>query len=300
MTINEAVTYGKDLLLSVFEADLPELDCEEKHREAVNNVYIMLSHILKKSIPQLKFDSSAELKDPDLNLFNSWLERRLSMEPVQYIVGETEFWSMPFYVGKGVLIPRQDTETLVYELKKQFKDPDKPYNFLDMGCGSGCIGISLLSIFPKSTVTFVDKDPTALVYTKKNLKRHSLTERARIISSDMFTELTSTQNPKENKFDAITSNPPYIPEDDLKSLSIQITLFEPISALRAGRDGLDFYRIFAAKADRFLKPNAPLFLEIGYYHAEEVKSIFASKAWLHTEVFMDLGNNPRVLVARKD
>ena len=293
MIIKDAIDYGQGLLLSVFEADVTGLDQEEKQREALSNVYIMLSHILKKSIPQIKFNSSEKLTNNEITLFNSWLERRLSMEPVQYIVGETEFWSMPIYVGKGVLIPRQDTETLVYEIKKYFKDSNKPYNFLDMACGSACIGISLLNIFPNSIVTFIDKDPVALEYAQKNINRHNLLSRSKITHSDMFKNL-----PTENKFDAIVSNPPYIPENELKSLSMQITLFEPIEALRAGRDGLDFYRIFANESDRFLKANAPLFLEIGYNQAEEVKDIF--KSWSHSEIFMDLGKNPRVIVAKKD
>jgi release factor glutamine methyltransferase len=295
MNINEAVSYGKDLLLSVFEADLVDLDQEEKKREALSNVYIMLSHILKKSIPQVKFNSSEELKGKELELFNSYLERRLSMEPVQYIVGETEFWSIPFYVGKGVLIPRQDTETLISEFKKYFKDTEKNYEFLDIGCGTGCIGISLLKIFPNSKVTFIDKDPTALEYTKKNLKRHNLLERSKVILSDLFKELKDS-----DKFDAIVSNPPYIPENQLKSLSIQITLFEPINALRAGKDGLEFYRTFASESEKFLKANAPLFLEIGYNQADEVKNLFAASAWSHSEVFVDLGKNPRVFLARKN
>jgi release factor glutamine methyltransferase len=254
----------------------------------------LLSYLTKKSIVELKTNQEQVLSKTDIETFNGWLERRLEMEPVQYIVGETEFWSLPIYVGPGVLIPRQDTETIVDEVKKYFKDTNVKHNFLDMGCGSGCIGISLLNIFPNAHTTFVDRYDVPIKYTKRNLERHKLQNRATVIQSDMFSNI-----PSDLKFDAIVSNPPYIPEEELMSVSMQITLFEPREALTAGSLGLDFYEIFASKAVNFLTPDGALFLEIGYNQCEDVIRILREKGWQEVSSVKDLGGNHRVVIAKR-
>jgi len=290
MTIKEAIEFGIKTLSDGFGTDT-DLGNE---REVQSNVYILLSHLTKKSIVELKTNQQDELSNADIEKFNGWLERRLEMEPTQYIVGVTEFWSLPIYVGPGVLIPRQDTETLVDEVKKHFKDINGKYNLLDIGCGSGCIGISLLSIFKNAHTTFIDKYDAPIKYTKKNLERNKLQNRATVIQSDMFQNI-----PKDSKFDAIVSNPPYIPEEELKSVSMQITLFEPMEALTAGSSGLNFYELFANEAVNFLTPNGALFLEIGYNQCEDVIRILREKGWQEVNSVKDLGGNHRVVIAKK-
>jgi len=290
MTIKEAIEFGIKTLSDGFGVDT-DLGSE---REVNSNVYFLLSYLMKKSIVELKTNQQQELSSAEIEKLNSWLERRLEMEPIQYIVGVTEFWSLPIYVGPGVLIPRQDTETLVDEVKKYFKDNNGKYKFLDIGCGSGCIGISLLNIFKNSHTTFIDKYETPIKYTKRNLERHSLQNRATVIQSDMFNNL-----PKNLKFDAIVSNPPYIPEKELRSISMQITLFEPMEALKAGSSGLDFYERFANEAVNFLTPDGALFLEIGYNQCEDVIRILRKKGWQDVLSVKDLGGNHRVVIAKK-
>ena len=290
MTIKEAVEFGIKTLSDGLGLD----DDLGNEREIDSNVYFLLSSLTQKSIAELKTNQQKELSKADVEKFNSWIERRLRMEPVQYIAGETEFWSLPIQVGIGVLIPRQDTETLVDEVKKHFKDVNGKYKFLDIGCGSGCIGISLLNIFKNSGTTFSDKYDVPIKYTNKNLERHSLHNRATVIQSDMFSNI-----PENSKFDAIVSNPPYIPEAELRSVSMQITLFEPMEALSAGSSGLDFYKLFADKAVNFLTPNGALFLEIGYNQCEDVIRIFIEKGWQEVTAVKDLGGNHRVVIAKK-
>jgi len=290
MIIKDAIEFGIKTLSDGFGADTDL----SNDREINSNVYFLLSYLTKKSILELKTNQQYELNKADIEKFNSWLERRLKMEPAQYIVGETEFWSLPIFVGPGVLIPRQDTETLVDEVKKYFKDNKGNYNFLDIGCGSGCIGISLLNIFKNSTTTFVDKYDLPIKYTKKNIERHHLQNRSNIIQSDMFNNI-----PTNVKFDAIVSNPPYIPEEELRSISMQITLFEPMEALRAGSSGLDFYELFADKSVNFLTPNGALFLEIGYNQCEDVIRILREKGWQEVTAVKDLSGNNRVIIAKK-
>ena len=291
MKIKEAIDFGIKTLSDGFDTDASDLSSP---REVTSNVYFLLSYLMKMSIIELKTDQEKELSKEQINVFNNWLARRLEMEPIQYITGETEFWSMPFYVGPGVLIPRQDTETIVTEVKNHFKDNNHNYNFIDMCCGSGCIGISLLTLFPKAKLTFSDKYSEPIKYTEKNLKRHMLLDRAHIITSDMFNNI-----PEGTKYDAIIANPPYIPEEELRSVSMQITLFEPMEALSAGSSGLVFYELFASQAVKFLTPNGALFLEIGYNQCEDVTRIFRENGWQEVTAVKDLGNNHRVVIAKK-
>ncbi len=295
MTITEAVEFGKNTLASIFDTDPQMRNNDEMEREINSNVFFLLSSLLKMSIPHLKFNSKIELTPTQLKTYQGWIERRLTFEPVQYITGETEFWSLPILVGDGVLVPRQDTESLIIEMKKHFPDINGKYHFLDMCCGSGCIGISLLSVFPNSIVKFSDKYLKPIEYTRKNLSNLNLENRAEIALSDMFEKLGNHE-----KFDAIISNPPYIPSEELRSLSMQITLFEPIEALKAGDSGLIFHEIFAIQAKKFLKPNAPLFLEIGYNQAEDVIKLFSSAGWQEPQVLLDMAGKPRVLFVRNN
>lgn len=285
MTVAEAVDLGRSALQVI----------DQSEREIDSNIYFLLSSLLNKSTSELKLDQKLDLSPEQIKKYNNWLERRLTFEPAQYITGETEFWSLPIMVGSGVLVPRQDTESLIAEMNKHFQKKEDTFLFLDMCCGSGCIGISLLDSFPNSRVVFSDKYSTPIKYTTKNLKRLNFDNRARVVVSDMFKSLDNSE-----KFDAIVSNPPYIPSDELKSLSMQITLFEPIEALQAGDSGLIFHEIFASEARRFLKPNAPIFLEIGYNQAEAVIELFRSAGWHDPKVLLDLAGKPRVLFARNN
>ncbi len=286
MKIKEALGFGIDALTY----GLYLQDDKETKRHIESDVYFLLTSLLNSNRTYIKTNPDKELSKEDEEKFKSWLARRLSLEPVQYISGETEFYSLNFYVGKGVLIPRQDTETLVELVEKHFHDKKKELLFMDLCCGSGCIGISLLKTFPNSNCVFVDKHKAPIEYTLKNIKRHELEKRAKVIESDLFSTLN-----KDLRFDAIVCNPPYISPQDLKSVSMQITLFEPIEALKGGTDGLYYYRQVADSGQRFLKPSAPLFMEIGYNQSKDVCQIF--KNWDKTTIHKDLTGNPRVVKA---
>ncbi len=288
MNIKKAFSFGIDAL--TYGLNLQNSD--DTKRQIENDIYFLLSSLLGKNISFIKTNHNFEINKKDEEKYKTWLAKRLSLEPVQYITGETEFFSLDFYVGKGVLIPRQDTETIIEITEKHFKDKNDNYLFLDMCCGSGCIGISLLKIFPNSKCVFVDKYKTPLDYTLKNIKRHNLENRSTIIESDLFATLDEL-----TKFDAILCNPPYITPEELKSISLQITLFEPIEALKGGSDGLYYYRQLADSASKFLKPSAPLLVEIGYNQAKDVAGVF--KNWSKKQVFNDLAKNPRVLKTLK-
>jgi len=286
MKIQEAIAFGTDVLrygLYINEDDASV-------RQIQSDVLFLISGLLKKDNSFIRTNPLYELNKEEENTFKSWITRRLSLEPVQYITGETEFYGLEFYVGKGVLVPRQDTETLVDQVLEHFKNTKEELTFIDLCCGTGCIGISILKNIPNSKCIFIDKYETPLAFTKNNIERHGLKDRATIIRSDLFNSLDT-----DLKVNAIFCNPPYISPQELKSISLQITLFEPIEALKGGVDGLYYYRQVADSGQRFLYSRSPIFMEIGYNQARDVKNIFS--AWDKKVISNDLAGNPRVLKA---
>jgi release factor glutamine methyltransferase len=286
MNVEQAVKLGEKALSSIMN--------KEMETEIRSNIYFLLASLLKMTIPNIRFQTTKELSPSEEDIFLKWIERRLKGEPVQYITGECEFWSMTFNVGDGVLIPRQDTETLVTEVKNDYSRTGNSlngnYNFLDICCGTGCIGISILSFMPSANAMFSDISHKAIQYASLNAKNLGVNNRAKFVQSDMFSGLKVTA-----PFDLITANPPYIKRNDLKGLPIEICLFEPNEALDGGDDGLKFYHILAGQGRKFLKKKGRLYTEIGYNQAEQVTDIFSSNGWNDIRIIKDLSKNPRVL-----
>jgi release factor glutamine methyltransferase len=294
MDIKKAIKFGEEALLSVIK----------DKREVNSNINFLLSYLLRKS--KTKKDKNInnknasknitnlilnnyELTKEEKNIFINWIERRLTLEPVQYITEETEFFSIPIKIKNGVLIPRQDSETLVEEVLKSVV---KESYFLDICAGSGCLGIAILKNLKNSKAVFVDKYKTPISLINKNLKILNLEKRANVICSNMFSKVSG-------KFDFIVSNPPYIKKEELKSLAIDITMFEPEEALLAGNDGLCFHKILAKEAMNFLKDDSYIFIEIGHNQGAELLKIFKKEKWGNIEIIKDLSNNDRVLKAKK-
>jgi release factor glutamine methyltransferase len=286
MKIQEAIAFGTDVL----QYGLYINEDKDSVRQIQSDVNFLISGLIKKDYSFIRTNPLYELSKEEENTFKSWITRRLSLEPVQYITGETEFYGLEFYVGKGVLVPRQDTETLVDKVLEHFRNTKEELTFIDLCCGTGCIGISILKNFPNSKCIFIDQYEAPLCFTEKNIQRHGLNDRATIIKSDLFDSLDP-----DLKVNSIFCNPPYISPQELKSISLQITLFEPIEALKGGTDGLYYYRQVADSGQRFLYSRSPIFMEIGYNQARDVKNIFGS--WDEVSVSNDLTGNPRVLKA---
>ncbi|MBN1113942.1 MAG: peptide chain release factor N(5)-glutamine methyltransferase [Oligoflexia bacterium] len=287
MKLGSAVSYGINSLSAIFEKNSRENSCD---------VYFLLSCLLDKSISELKNNPDILLTAEQAARFKGWIERRMKYEPVQYITGETEFWSHKIRVSSGVLVPRQDSETIISEVVRHL-NPGGKYRFLDLCSGSGCLGIALLGCFPDSFADFVDKYPAPLEYTRLNISKNGYTARTDVIGSDMFDELQKLG--KTGSYDAIVSNPPYISTEDLLGLPVNIVNFEPNEALKGGENGLLFHSIIADKAIVFLKKGGLLFLEIGFNQSEQVVRLFGNGTWTDVRVVNDLNNNPRVLIAKK-
>lgn len=225
----------------------------------------------------------------DSSFFESLVTRRAAREPLAYITGRKEFWSLDFEVGPGGLIPRPETETIVEQALAFFPDRAAPLKVLDLGTGTGCLLVALLKEFPNAAGLGIDKSEEAQVYVSRNVARHGLVGRCAIQSGDWAEVFAGL-------YDVILSNPPYIKTADLTGLEPEVG-FEPILALDGGQDGLSAYRAMAPALARLLSPNGRVFLEIGVGQSGEVGPILAQSGLQVIKVAPDLAGIPRVLVA---
>ena len=195
-------------------------------------------------------------------------EKRVSGYPLQYILGEWEFYGLPFEVGEGVLIPRQDTETLV-EIAADFLQtlPENERKTLDLCAGSGCIGITLAKLFG-ADVTLVEKSREAFAYLERNIALNDVKAQCNAVLGDCFDEEKIC-----GEYNLILSNPPYLTEKDMENLQKEVT-FEPKTALYGGEDGLDFYRALLKKYPKMLKENGLFAVEIGMGEEKAVAELF--------------------------
>lgn len=211
--------------------------------------------------------------------------RRVEGEPVQYILGTWEFMGLEFEVAPVALIPRQDTETLVehaLELQKE-----KGYaTALDLGCGTGCIGISMAVLGRNFRVLLSDISPACVDLARRNAEKHHVTDRVEFVVGDLFEPVAN------RRFDMILSNPPYLADGEMETLQREVG-WEPALALAGGADGLEFYRRIAAGYREHLNPGGVLLLELGWTQAKAGRELFS----VPTLLLEDLNHIPRVLLA---
>jgi len=235
----------------------------------------------------LVFESDRAVSRNQLYTLESMLDRRASGEPVQYILGTADFMGLRFRVAEGVLIPRQDTETLVEAALIDLRQrPGRPA-LLDLCCGSGCVGLSLASLAPHARVTLSDISPEALEIARANQK--ALGVKAELRQGDLFGAVG------RERFDVITANPPYIPSGELATLQREVR-FEPALALDGGPDGLAFYRRIAEAAPERLNPGGSVYLEVGAGEANAVLELVkAGLACTEAGLIRDLNGIERVV-----
>ena len=227
--------------------------------------------------------SGDEVEPEVLSEYERVLEKRAEHVPLQYITGEQEFMGMTFHVNSNVLIPRQDTETLVEETLKVVEPNMK---VLDLCTGSGCVLLSILKNAPTVTGVGSDISKQALLVAKENAKLHELD--AEWVRSNLFDNVSDT-------FDVIVSNPPYIAQEEILKLMPEVSQFEPLQALDGGVDGLDFYRNITREAPNYLKENGWLLFEIGYDQGEAVRHLMHEAGFEGVLVIKDLAGNDRVV-----
>jgi len=251
---------------------------------------VLLAHALGVSPGELILDS-AKVSPEALAKFESAIVRRAKREPLAYITGEKEFWSLSFAVGPGVLIPRPETETVIEEAQKLFPDPNAPLRILDLGTGSGILLLTLLHLYPNARGTGVDASEDALSWAKKSVASLNLESRAVLERRNWGEGIDQT-------FDLIVSNPPYIMRDALAQLDPELS-FEPRAALDGGPDGLDAYRTLAPTLLRRAASGGAILLEIGADQGASVPAILQAAGLRVGHVANDLGGHPRVVVAKK-
>ncbi len=286
MTFEEAYNRGKDILIKAGVADAL-IDARLLLEEAaqVNKAYLLMH-----ANEELKLSCEDSAEDSYFRM----IDMRAKRIPLQHIVGYQDFMSLRFKVNNNVLVPRFDTEVLVEEALKHVHDGMR---ILDMCTGSGCILVSILKYSNDCCGVGVDISDKALEVAKENADI-LLSDRTDVdvtfIKSDLFNELN-----KENRFDVIVSNPPYIQTEVIKTLDSEVKDHDPIIALDGGGDGLDFYRRIIDNAGDYLNPGGVIIFEIGYDEAQEVLNLLGRAGYINVSVIKDLSGLDRVVVGYK-
>ena len=252
-------------------------------------IELLLAHLLKKRRLDLYLEFERELDAVTLEKLREMVRRRASGEPLQYITGEADFFGMKFAVDRRVLIPRPETELLVETAMGRLKGVVR---VVDLCTGSGCIAVTLAKKL-EGEVYATDVSAEALAVAEENAKRHEIEKKIRFLRGDLLEIL-----PDSLAADAIVSNPPYIASGDWARLPKEVREFEPVQALVAGEDGLDFYRRIVGNARRYLLPEGFLCLELGDGQRPDVERLCVENSWTVEQTVKDLQGKERVIVAR--
>lgn len=278
--------------LDIFNKSVEYLKKNGVPSALVDTEYIF-SEALKVSRNTLKYSMSREIKEEDKNKIREMLMLRAkNRKPLQYILGEWEFYGLPFKVRENVLIPRPDTEILVEQCIQLMREIEEP-NILDIGSGSGAISIAIANELKSSSVTGVDINEDAIRLANENEVLNKV-ENVNFMKSDLFEKLD-----EDFKYDLIVSNPPYITKDEYETLMPEVKNFEPKNALTDLGDGLYFYREISKKAGAYLKDTGYLAFEIGYKQAKDVSKILEDNNFAVLSIVKDYGGNDRVVLAKK-
>ena len=251
---------------------------------------LILSEIMKVSKESLIINNEKYISKKILKKYDIAINRRIKKEPVAYITGKKDFWSEKFLVNKATLVPRPETELLIYKLIKFYKN--KKINILDIGTGSGCILLSILKELNRSRGTGIDISSKAIKIAKINSENLNLQNRSKFKFSDLYEY-------NEGKYDLIVSNPPYIPSCDIKNLSKDIINYEPIVALDGGVDGLDLIKKVIYKSKYLIKREGLLALEIGHSQYYRVSNILKHNGYREISREYDFNRNVRCIISTK-
>lgn len=233
-------------------------------------------------------DPGRELGDDQAAALDAMAARRASREPMAYIMGEREFWSLPFRVTPATLVPRPDTETVVEAVLADIGDKARTLRILDLGTGSGCLLLALLSEFPNASGLGIDISEAAIEVAKINATRLGFDVRATFRIGDWLDGV-------EERFEIVVANPPYVADRDIPGLDADVRSFEPLGALAGGPDGFDAYRRIAGRLGKVLAVDGIACFEVGVGQADSVAAIFAGQGFRVHAVRADLAGTPRVV-----
>jgi release factor glutamine methyltransferase len=259
---------------------------------------LLLSHVLGLKRIELYTQFDKQVPQEQLDLLHGMIKRAGLHEPVAYLTGGTEFYSLELDITADCLIPRPETELLVQRAIEFLRTRSGVQYICDLCTGSGCIAVAIAKNVPDARVTATDISSAALEVAARNVEKHRLNEQIRLLCGDLFEPII--QQLDVNQFDLIVCNPPYVSTAEYEKLDKNVKDYEPASALLAGADGMDVYRSIIKKVDEFLKPGAALMLEIGYAQGSAVRELLEQPgAFAEIKIEKDLHDNDRIVIARK-
>tara|TARA_B100001057_G_scaffold253726_1_gene253989 strand:+ start:3392 stop:4237 length:846 start_codon:yes stop_codon:yes gene_type:complete len=252
---------------------------------------ILMSKVLKENRSKVLLNSERLLSNQDYNYFRELISNRLLNKPIAYLTGKKSFWKYEFEINDKVLIPRPDTEVIVEQALKIYKNKTN-INFLEIGVGSGCVILSILKEKKSFLGKGIDLSKDCIKICKKNATNLKVQDRLKLFKSDI-------DNFSSGKYDLIISNPPYIKKLDFKKLDKDVFNYEPRLALDGGLDGLSKIRKIIKRSSELIKLNGKLIIEIAHDQKKTVKNILKYNGFLINKVVKDLGKNDRCIISTK-
>ena len=285
-TIQKLLNWTTEYLTNK-DVDSPRLSAELLLSHALGLKRIELYTQFDKQVPQQQLDKLHEI-----------VKRAGLHEPVAYLTGKTEFYSLELDITGDCLIPRPETELLVQRAIEFLRTRSGVQYICDLCTGSGCIAVAIAKNFPDARITATDISAAALEVAAINVEKHLLNEQVRLLCGDLFEPII--QQLDVNQFDLIVCNPPYVSTAEYEKLDKNVKDYEPESALLAGADGMDVYRRIIEKVYEFLKPGAVLMLEIGYAQGPAIRKLLEQTgAFAQIKIEKDFHDNDRIITARK-
>lgn len=255
---------------------------------------LLLMEVLKCDRIKLIVDYKEYVTNDQEKMYMNFLKERSKGKPTQYILGYQEFMGFDFKVNENVLIPRQDTEMLIETILKEANEIEFK-QIMDIGTGSGCIPVCLCKLVKEIKAVAVDISEEALKIASNNAILNNVEDKITFINSDLFEKVSKEYY---NYFDAIISNPPYIPSKTVETLMTEVKDFEPHLALDGGNDGLEFYRKIVQNSSKFLKSGGYLFFEVGHDQSEEVMKMMTQRNFKDVKIIKDLAGINRVVYGK--
>ena len=264
---------------------------KKKIKSATLDSEILMSKVLKKDRKFLIMNSNEEITNTDYKNFRKLIASRLRKKPIAYLTGIKSFWKYDFIINEKVLIPRPETEILIEQVLKNYKNKEN-INFLEIGTGSGCIILSILKEKKSFLGKGVDVSIDSLKVCNANANKLGVSSRLKLFKSDI-------DNFSLGKYDLIVSNPPYIKNLDLKNLDDDVVKYEPKKALDGGLDGLSEIRKVIKKSSELVKNHGKLILEIAHDQKDEVRKILISNNFYINSVVKDFAKKNRCIISTK-
>ena len=259
---------------------------------------LILCNVLKLERIELYTNFDKSVAPDQLARLRAIVKRGAEHEPIAYLVGKTEFYSLDIKVTRDTLIPRPETELLAERAIEYLRTLDPPQYMCDLCTGSGCVAAAVAVGVPEAKIIATDICDKALAVADENITSHNLNERVHLLCGDLFEPIIEGRD--QAHFDVIVSNPPYIATDQYHQLDKNVKDYEPELALHAGADGLDVYKRIIAQTPEHLKPDAKLMMEIGYDQGQAIKKLLEeSQAFTDITIEKDFAKNDRIVTATK-